>query len=245
MISKITHIGIAVGSLEKRLAFWAQALGMELAGIETVASEKVRVAMLPAGSSRIELLEAVSDDSAVARHIARRGEGLHHVALEVSDIEEAVGRLERMGVTPIGEAPRAGAEGRRVAFLHPRDTGGVLLELVEGAEGAALRETEIAAGSVVLLYLREPQEKLWGVLRRLDASGVVIEGIDLASFDDWISQIEKDEDSVVGPSILFLPMGRIEKVMLDRPSGDIPSLAESFERRTGKKVAEVLKQGGY
>lgn len=243
MITKITHIGIAVGSLEERLAFWAQALGMELAGIESVASEKVKVAMLPAGSSRIELLEPISEDSAVAKHLAKRGEGIHHLAFEVADIEQAVERLERMGVAPVGEAPRAGAEGKRVAFLHPRDTGGVLVELVEGETAGGRDETEITAGSVVLLYLRDPQEKLWGLLHRLDPSGVVIEGIDLASFDDWISQVEKDEESVVGPSVLFLPMARIEKVMLDRPSGNIPSLAERFERRTGRKVAEVLNRG--
>ena len=242
MITKISHVGLAVGSLEKRLAFWSQALGLELAGIESVASEKVKVAMLPAGSSRVELLEALSEDSEIAKHLARRGEGIHHLALEVADIEEAVERLERMGVAPVGEAPRGGAEGKRVAFFHPRDTGGVLLELVEAGQGAAPQATEIQAGSVVLLYLRDPQEKLWGLLRRLDPSGVVLEGIDLASFDDWISQVEKEEESVVGPSILFLPMARLEKIMLDRPSGNIPSLADRFERRTGRKVSELLSQ---
>jgi methylmalonyl-CoA epimerase len=242
MITKISHVGIAVGSLEERLAFWAQALGMELAGIEEVSSEKVKVAMLPAGRSRVELLEPTSEDSAIAKHLARRGEGIHHIALEVENIEEAVERLVRMGVTPIGEAPRDGAEGTRVAFLHPRDAGGVLVELVEAEPAPGEEEREIAAGAVVLLYLRDPQEKLWGLLHRLDPAGVVIEGIDLASFDDWISQLEKDEESVVGPSVLFLPMARIEKVMLDRPSGNIPSLAERFERRTGSKVTEVLGQ---
>ncbi len=242
MITKISHVGLAVGSLEKRLAFWSQALGLELAGIESVASEKVKVAMLPAGSSRVELLEALSEDSEIAKHLARRGEGIHHLALEVADIEEAVERLERMGVAPVGEAPREGAGGKRVAFFHPRDTGGVLLELVEAGQAAAPQATEIQAGSVVLLYLRDPQEKLWGLLRRLDPSGVVLEGIDLASFDDWISQVEKEEESVVGPSILFLPMARLEKIMLDRPSGNIPSLADRFERRTGRKVSELLNQ---
>ena len=77
-------------------------------------------------------------------------------------------------------------------------------------------------GSTVLLYLREPQEKLWGVLRKLDPSGVVLEGIDLASFDDWIAQIERQEESVVGPSVLFVPMGRLEKILLDRSSGSLP-----------------------
>jgi hypothetical protein len=92
----------------------------------------------------------------------------------------------------------------------------------------------------VLAYLREPTEKLWGVLRRLDPAGVTIEGVDLASFDDWVAQVERQEDAVVGPSILFVPMARVEKVLLDRPSGNLPSLAERFERRTGRRVQDVL-----
>ena len=92
----------------------------------------------------------------------------------------------------------------------------------------------------MLLYLRDPQEKLWGVLRRLDASGVVIQGIDLGSFDDWLAQLEKADENVVGPSVLFVPMGRLEKVLLDRSSGELPSLAERFLRRTGRTVHEVL-----
>jgi hypothetical protein len=126
-----------------------------------------------------------------------------------------------------------------VAFLHPKGTGGVLLELVqERARAAALNE--FAPGAAVLVYVREPQEKLWGVLRRLDATGVVVEGIDLASFDDWIAQIEREETSVVGPSLLFLPANRLEKVVLDRSCGDLPSLAQRFARRIGRTVQEVL-----
>jgi methylmalonyl-CoA/ethylmalonyl-CoA epimerase len=242
MIAKIDHIGIAVSSLEERLAFWAQALGLQVGGIEEVGSEKVRVALLPAGESRIELLEPTDPDSAIARHLTKRGEGIQHIAFEVTDIDAAVAQLERMGVTFIGDAPRPGAEGRQVAFIHPKAAGGVLLELTQSAAAPAEQaaENSIGAGSTVLLYLREPQEKLWGVLRSLDPSGVVMEGIDLASFDDWVAQIEREEENVVGASLLFMPMARIEKIMLDRSSGDLPSLAERFERRTGMTVQEVL-----
>ncbi|MDX1390348.1 MAG: hypothetical protein R3344_14250, partial [Acidobacteriota bacterium] len=95
-------------------------------------------------------------------------------------------------------------------------------------------------GKPVLVYLREPQEKLWGVLRRLDAAGVMVEGIDLTSFDDWVAQVESGEDNIVGPSVLFIPMTRVEKVLLDRPSGELPSLAERFQRRTGRPVEQFL-----
>jgi methylmalonyl-CoA epimerase len=246
MITKIEHIGIAVSSLEERLAFWAQALGMEVGGIERVDSEQVRVAFLPAGDSRIELLEATSPDSAIAKTIAKRGEGVHHLALEVADIGAAVEQLERMGIALLGEAPRRGAEGKLVAFIHPKAAGGVLIELVQsmGATPAEAGVAKIAPGSTVLLYLRDPQEKLWGVLRSLEHSGVTIEGIDLASFDDWVAQVERGEENVVGASTLFMPMGRVEKIMLDRSSGDLPSLAERFRRRTGRTVQEVLGSEG-
>jgi methylmalonyl-CoA epimerase len=242
MIRKIEHIGIAVRGLEQRLTFWARALGMEVGGMETVASEQVKVAFLPAGESRIELLEAAGDASPIARHLEKRGEGIHHLALQVEDLTGLVQRLRDEGVELIGEAPRPGAGGTRVAFVHPRAAGGVLLELVQAEPPARRERPQIAVGSTVLLYLREPQEKLWGVLRRLDASGVVIEGIDLGSFDDWVAQIERGEESVVGPSVLFMPMARLEKILLDRPSGHLPSLAERFERRTGRRVQEVLAE---
>ena len=242
MIRKIEHIGIAVRGLEQRLTFWASALGMEVGGMETVESEQVKVAFLPAGESRIELLEPTGEGSAVARHIEKRGEGIHHLALQVEDLPGLVQRLRDAGVTLVGEAPRPGAGGSTVAFVHPKAAGGVLIELVQ-AEPAERRERpEISPGSTVLLYLRDPQEKLWGVLRRLDASGVVLEGIDLGSFDDWVAQIERGEESVVGPSVLFMPIARLEKILLDRPSGHLPSLAERFERRTGRKVQEVLAE---
>jgi hypothetical protein len=115
----------------------------------------------------------------------------------------------------------------------------VLVELVEKS-GAAAEGSEIAPGQPVLVYLREPSEKLWGILRRLDGAGVMLEGIDLTSFDDWVAQIESAEDSVVGPSVLFIPMPRVDKILLDRASGQLPSLAERFHRRTGRTVHDVL-----
>jgi len=246
MITKIDHIGIAVSSLEERLPFWAQALAMDVGGIEQVESEQVKISFLPAGDSRIELLEAMSDDSEIAKHLTKRGEGMHHIALEVSDIEATVQQLERMGIALLGQAPRPGAEGKSVAFIHPKAAGGVLVELVQrtGVPPAEDEESRIAPGATVLLYLREPQEKLWGVLRSLAPSGIMIEGIDLASFDDWVAQIERGEENVVGASVLFMPMGRVEKIMLDRSSGELPSLAERFERRTGRRVQEVLSSDG-
>ena len=243
MIIRIDHIGVAVKSLETSLPLWAEALEMSVSGIETVPSEQVKVAFLRAGPSRVELLQPTTDDSAVARHIKMRGEGLHHLTLEVRDLDLALTRLRSSGIQVVGDGPRPGAEGRQVAFLHPRTTGGVLIELVTARTPDAA-SGRLEPGSAVLSYLRDPPEKLWGVLQRLDATGVVIEGVDLGSFDDWVAQIERGEESVIGPSVLFLPMTRVEKILLDRSSGDLPSLAERFERRTGRTVQEVLGEGG-
>jgi len=240
MISKITHIGIAVRGLEERLEFWSRDLGLRVSAIESVAGEKVRVALLPAGEARIELLEPTDESSAVAGYIAKRGEGIHHVAFEVRGLGDVVKRLRESGVSFVGEAPRPGAGGSDVAFIHPKSAGGVLVELVEAAAAEPRAEESIAPGAVVVLYLREPQEKLWGVLRRIDASGVVIEGVDLASFDDWVAQIDRNEQQIVGASVLFLPMGRVDKILLDRSSGELPSLSDRFERRTGQGLVEFL-----
>jgi methylmalonyl-CoA/ethylmalonyl-CoA epimerase len=245
--ARLDHVGIAVDALERRLPFWAEALGLEVGGISTVASEDVKVAFLPAGQARIELLEPTSESGPVGRHLAKRGEGVHHLTFAVPDLELALERMRERGAEVIGGGPRAGAAGTRVAFLHPRATGGVLVELVERAAApsappsAPPGEThDIVPGQCVLLYLREPQEKLWGVLRRLDGAGVVIEGIDLGSFDDWVGQIEREEEAIVGPSVLFVPMTRLERILLDCSSGPLPSLAERFQRRVGRSVQDVL-----
>jgi len=239
MILRIDHIGIAVDSLEGGLPFWAEALGLKVTGIETVESERVKVAFMEVGGSAVELLEPTDEDSAIGKHLRKRGAGIHHLTLEVRDLNSMLERLKANDVPLIGEAPREGAGGRQVAFLHPGATGGVLIELVEARKRAAAAPS-MGPGSAVLLYLRDPQEKLWGVLRRLDTTGVVIEGIDLGSFDDWVAQIDRGDETVVGPSVLFVPTARVEKMLLDRSSGDLPSMADRFERRTRRSVQDVL-----
>ncbi|HKY32775.1 MAG TPA: methylmalonyl-CoA epimerase [Candidatus Polarisedimenticolia bacterium] len=130
-LGPIDHIGVAVASLDRALAFWRDALGAPAGPPEEVASEGVRVAFLPLGESRIELLEALGDDSPVARFIARKGEGIHHVCLRVADLKTALEDLKRRGAEIVPPEIRIGAGGRRIAFVHPRSTGGVLLELKE------------------------------------------------------------------------------------------------------------------
>jgi methylmalonyl-CoA epimerase len=128
---RIDHLGIAVRSLERAVEFYERALGFSVTGREEVALEKVRVAMLPCGGPRIELLEATSEDSPIARFIARRGEGLHHVALCVPDLEAAMERLQEAGARLASDKIQIGAGGHRYIFIHPSSASGVLLELVE------------------------------------------------------------------------------------------------------------------
>jgi len=128
---KLHHIGIAVGSLEAARPVFEKLLGKPPDAEEVVAEQKVRVAMFQVGESRLELLEATSEDSALARSIAKRGEGLHHIALAVEDLAGTLRELENAGVRLIDREPRRGAENELVAFLHPASTAGVLIELVE------------------------------------------------------------------------------------------------------------------
>jgi methylmalonyl-CoA/ethylmalonyl-CoA epimerase len=128
---KINHIGIATKKIDEALKFWAASLGLEHIHTETVADQKVRVAMLPIGESRIELLEPTSDDSPISKFLEKRGGGIHHIAVEVDDIRSSLKQLKENGVQLIDENPRIGAEGCQVAFVHPSSTGGVLMELVE------------------------------------------------------------------------------------------------------------------
>lgn len=126
----IDHLGIAVGSIDEALKFYCEALGMGAPPRETVATERVNVAMLQAGESRLELLEATDPESTIAKFIAKRGPGLHHVALRVPDLKGAAERLAAAGARLLHE-PRTGAGGHRYVFIHPASTGGVLLELIE------------------------------------------------------------------------------------------------------------------
>jgi methylmalonyl-CoA epimerase len=138
MLKKVDHLGIAVRALGPALALYRDQLGLKLTGTEEVASEKVRVAFLPVGGTRLELLEPTGADSPIARFLERRGEGLHHVCFEVEDLDGILRGASAGALEVLPGYPRAGAGGGRVAFFHPRSTGGVLIELVEktGAAGA-------------------------------------------------------------------------------------------------------------
>ena len=129
-MAQIDHIGIAVKSLVAAKAIY-QKLGLSISPEETVEQEQVRLVMVPVGESRLELLEATSEDSTVAKFIAKRGEGLHHVCLRVPDLPAAVARLKKDGVRMVSEEIKIGAGGHRYVFVHPSSTGGVLLELAE------------------------------------------------------------------------------------------------------------------
>ena len=131
MQMKIDHIGIATKGIDKAAQFYRDMLGLDVAETEEVAEQKVRVAMLPIGESRIELLEAISNDSPISRFLEKRGPGIHHIAVRVDDIQAALADLKQKGARLIDEEPRQGAGGCLVAFVHPSSTGGVLLELVQ------------------------------------------------------------------------------------------------------------------
>ncbi len=131
MLQKINHIGIAVQSLDATLPFYRDVLRMPFAGIEEVAEQKVRVAMLGVGESKIELLEPTSDDSPVAKFLEKNGQGIHHIAYEVDDIEASIASLIADGARMIDETPRNGAHGTRIAFIHPKSSNGVLTELCQ------------------------------------------------------------------------------------------------------------------
>ena len=128
---KINHLGIATKGIDEALAFWQDALGLENVHTETVEDQKVRVAMLPIGESRVELLEPTSEDSPISKFLEKRGGGIHHIAVEVDDIEASLQQLKDKGMRLIDETPRVGAEDCLVAFVHPGSTGGVLLELAQ------------------------------------------------------------------------------------------------------------------
>jgi methylmalonyl-CoA epimerase len=128
---QIEHIGIAVRNLEESVGFYTQMLGMRLLGYETVESEKARVAFLEIGETRFELLEATAEDSPIAQFISKKGEGIHHIALQVDNAQERLDFLQSEGIQLIHKVPKAGAHGNQIAFLHPKSTKGVMLELCQ------------------------------------------------------------------------------------------------------------------
>ena len=129
MKATLDHIGIAVANIDDALAFYRDALGLEIEAPEDVSSQRVRAYFIPAGESALELLEATADDSPIAKFVAKRGPGLHHITLRVDDIQAALDQLKTRGVRLIDEIPRPGAHGSLVAFVHPASAHGVLIEL--------------------------------------------------------------------------------------------------------------------
>lgn len=134
MIKKIDHIGIAVKSIEKASELFSNILGLKVAGEELVEEQKVKVAFLPLGDSELELLESTSPDGSIARFIEKKGEGIQHIAFRVDNIEKVLEKLKEEKVRLIDEKPRYGAGGAKIAFLHPKSTNGILIELSERNE---------------------------------------------------------------------------------------------------------------
>jgi len=130
-VLKIDHLGIAVKSLTGVRSFWSDVLGLELKGSETIEDQKVRTTFVPVGESEVELLESTSPDGPIARYIENKGEGIQHVAFRVENLERALEEMKKKGIRLIDEKPRIGAGGAKIAFLHPKATNGVLVELCE------------------------------------------------------------------------------------------------------------------
>jgi methylmalonyl-CoA/ethylmalonyl-CoA epimerase len=130
-VLKVDHIGIAVKNLDETLKFYTEALGLEVQGTETVEEQKVKVAFLPLGDTEVELLESTSPDGPIAKYIEKKGEGIQHVAFKVENIEEAIEHMKSKGFRMIDEKPRYGAGGAKIAFMHPKSSHGVLVELSE------------------------------------------------------------------------------------------------------------------
>ena len=130
-ILKIDHLGIAVNSIDEGKNFWSGVLGLDFEGAETVAEQKVTTAFFPVGESEVELLESTAPDGPVAKYIEKRGQGIQHVAFRVENIDDALAELKEKGVQLIDQQPRIGAGGAKIAFLHPKATNGVLVELCQ------------------------------------------------------------------------------------------------------------------
>jgi len=131
MIKKIDHIGIAVKDLEKQIHFYTEIMGLTCAGVEEVPDQKVKIAMFTVGEIRLELLEPTAENSPIAKYLEKKGEGVHHIAYQVDNLEKQLHDLEEHEVRLIDKIPRKGAEGLNIAFLHPKSTFGVLTEMCE------------------------------------------------------------------------------------------------------------------
>ncbi len=130
-VKQINHVAVVVDDMDKALSFWRDALGMDLHELRDVPAEKSRVAFLPLQGSEVELVQPTTDDSGIAKYLARRGPGMHHICLEVDDIEAMMNQLKAKGVRLINEEPRTAADGKKYAFIHPESTSGVLVELYQ------------------------------------------------------------------------------------------------------------------
>ncbi|MCC6956280.1 MAG: methylmalonyl-CoA epimerase [Anaerolineales bacterium] len=131
VVKRIDHVAVLVDDLEKTLAFWRDGLGIQMSHLEDVAAEKSMVAFLPVGTSEIELVKPTTDDSGLSRYLEKRGPGMHHICLEVDDIEGMLENLKQHGVQLINETPVTGSGGKRYAFIHPKSANGVMVELYE------------------------------------------------------------------------------------------------------------------
>jgi len=130
-VKQINHVAVVVDDMDKALSFWRDALGMELGELRDVPVEKSQVAFLPLQGSEVELVRPTSDDSGIAKYLAKRGPGMHHICLEVDDIEGMLTQLKSKGMRLINEEPRTAADGKKYAFIHPESTAGVLVELYQ------------------------------------------------------------------------------------------------------------------
>lgn len=130
-VKAINHIAVVVDDMEKSLSFWRDALGVDVHELREVPAEKSQVAFLPLAGSEIELVKPTSDDSGIAKYLAKRGPGMHHLCVEVDDIEGMLTQLKRSGIRLINEEPRVAADGKKYAFVHPESTSGVLVELYQ------------------------------------------------------------------------------------------------------------------
>jgi methylmalonyl-CoA/ethylmalonyl-CoA epimerase len=130
-IKRIDHIGVVVNDLQSALSFWQDALGLNLTHVDEVPAERSQVAFLPAGGSEIELVRPTTDDSGLARYLEKRGPGMHHLCLEVDDLEGMLAQLKTKGIQLINETPMIGAGGKKYAFVHPKSAGGVMVELYQ------------------------------------------------------------------------------------------------------------------